>query len=408
MNAAASCRRASPSLLDGIAALPRDVAVSDLTQDSRAARPGGAFLAVHGTRRARPQVRAAGGRQRRARGAVGARAGRGGARPAFGDRWSRRCRACANTRARSPTASSARRRARWRWPASPAPTARPPAPICWRRRWNAAAGRPPTSARSAPAGRAALVASALTTGDAVTVQRTLAQSARRRRRQRGDGSLLARARPGARRRGAVPHRRVHQPHARPSRLPRHDGELRRRQGAAVHARDLRVARDQRRRRVRPRSSRIDPRGRGRARSSPAAVTSRARAARRASCAPCTSSCRRAASSSSSIRAGAPARCVCPLIGDFNVDNLLAVIAVLLDWDVAARAGRSRALARVHAAPGRMETFGGARRAARGGRLRAHARRAAQGAGARRARMRAAGCVVRVRLRRRPRSPASAR
>src|SRR5690349_19091280 len=36
-------------LLDGIAALPRDVAVSDLTQDSRAARPGGAFLAVHGT-----------------------------------------------------------------------------------------------------------------------------------------------------------------------------------------------------------------------------------------------------------------------------------------------------------------------------------------------------------------------
>ena len=26
--------------------------------------------------------------------------------------------------------------------------------------------------------------------------------------------------------------------------------------------------------------------------------------------------------------------VCPLVGDFNVDNLLTVIAVLLDWDIA--------------------------------------------------------------------------
>jgi len=36
-------------LLDGFAVLPRDLAVTDLTQDSRAACPGGAFLAVHGT-----------------------------------------------------------------------------------------------------------------------------------------------------------------------------------------------------------------------------------------------------------------------------------------------------------------------------------------------------------------------
>ena len=48
--------------------------------------------------------------------------------------WSRRCRACASTRARSPIASSARRRRAWRSPASPAPTARPPAPIYSRRR----------------------------------------------------------------------------------------------------------------------------------------------------------------------------------------------------------------------------------------------------------------------------------
>ena len=37
-------------LLAGLAELPRDVAVNDLTQDSRAARPGSAFLAVHGSR----------------------------------------------------------------------------------------------------------------------------------------------------------------------------------------------------------------------------------------------------------------------------------------------------------------------------------------------------------------------
>src|SRR5689334_6722266 len=36
-------------LLAGFADLPRDVPVSDLTQDGRAARPGCAFLAVRGT-----------------------------------------------------------------------------------------------------------------------------------------------------------------------------------------------------------------------------------------------------------------------------------------------------------------------------------------------------------------------
>ena len=36
-------------LLDGLAALPRDVQVSDLTQDGRAAQPGCAFLALHGS-----------------------------------------------------------------------------------------------------------------------------------------------------------------------------------------------------------------------------------------------------------------------------------------------------------------------------------------------------------------------
>ena len=49
----------------------------------------------------------------------------------------------------------------------------------------------------------------------------------------------------------------------------------------------------------------------------------------------------------------------PLVGDFNVDNLLTVIAMLLDWELTPEQV-TQALARVHAAPGRMETFGGGR------------------------------------------------
>jgi UDP-N-acetylmuramoyl-L-alanyl-D-glutamate--2,6-diaminopimelate ligase len=48
-----------------------------------------------------------------------------------------------------------------------------------------------------------------------------------------------------------------------------------------------------------------------------------------------------------------------LLGDFNVENLLAVIAMLLDWGLGPERV-TEALGRVHAAPGRMETFGGGR------------------------------------------------
>jgi UDP-N-acetylmuramoyl-L-alanyl-D-glutamate--2,6-diaminopimelate ligase len=48
---------------------------------------------------------------------------------------------------------------------------------------------------------------------------------------------------------------------------------------------------------------------------------------------------------------------CPLVGDFNVDNLLIVIAVLLDWDIPLEQV-IRVLSTLHAAPGRMQTFGG--------------------------------------------------
>ncbi len=46
-----------------------------------------------------------------------------------------------------------------------------------------------------------------------------------------------------------------------------------------------------------------------------------------------------------------------LVGDFNVDNLLIVIAVLLDWKLPLDQVVA-AVAKVQAAPGRMQTFGG--------------------------------------------------
>jgi UDP-N-acetylmuramoyl-L-alanyl-D-glutamate--2,6-diaminopimelate ligase len=48
-----------------------------------------------------------------------------------------------------------------------------------------------------------------------------------------------------------------------------------------------------------------------------------------------------------------------LVGEFNVDNLMTVLAILLDWGLSAEQS-AQALSRVHAAPGRMETFGGTR------------------------------------------------
>ena len=72
-------------------------------------------------------------------------------------------------------------------------------------------------------------------------------------RVRLHGSVLARARSGPREWRALPHGRVHQPHARPSRLPRHDGAVRRRQGAAVRLARARRAHHQCRRRVRRRA-----------------------------------------------------------------------------------------------------------------------------------------------------------
>src|SRR5687768_10751090 len=49
MSATTMQERSLGQLVAGLAELPRDVAINDLTQDGRAARPGCAFLAVRGT-----------------------------------------------------------------------------------------------------------------------------------------------------------------------------------------------------------------------------------------------------------------------------------------------------------------------------------------------------------------------
>ena len=49
----------------------------------------------------------------------------------------------------------------------------------------------------------------------------------------------------------------------------------------------------------------------------------------------------------------------PLIGEFNVDNVLTVLAILLAWNISLQSAVA-ALAECHAPPGRMETIGGGR------------------------------------------------
>ena len=163
----------------------------------------------------------------------------------------------AGASARSPIASSASRRPTCASPASPAPTARPPPPTCWRRR-RTAVGRRGAYLGTLGFGRpGALGDAGLTTPDCVSVHRRLARGPRRRRDDARPRGVVARARPGARRRRAIRHRGLHQPDPRPSRLPRHARGLRRRQGAAVPHAGPAPRRDQRARRVRPRARRRD-------------------------------------------------------------------------------------------------------------------------------------------------------
>ena len=361
MNARRQLRRASP---DCSTASPRCRATSrssDLTQDGRAARARQRVPRGARQRRARPQVRAAGRRQRRARGAVGARAGARWFPICRRRSWSRRCRACANT---PSTIADRFFGAPSRALAVAGITGTNGKTTCAYLLAQAleAAGRPAAYMGTIGTGPPARARSraALTTGDAITVQRTLAGLRAGGAAQRRDGSVLARARPGARRRACA---------SAPPRSPtsraitstitapwRATAPPRR---GCSRATDL-VSRvinvdDAFGRAARHRSARARPRS-----SSRAAATSRTRAA--------PAGFVRAMHVTLSTRgielefdsSWGTGALVCPLVGDFNVDNLLTVIAVPARLGPA-RSSRSSARCRsVRAAPGRMETFGGTR------------------------------------------------
>ena len=225
-------------------------AVTRITSDSRQVQPGDAFVAYPGenARRARlhPATRSRAARAR-AVGAAGASRGspRGASRNAPVDDLQ------AARSARSPTPSTASRRALWMVGVTgtngktSCATGRAGA-----RRSSAGARR--RWARSATACVGALEPPATPRPTPRCCRRRLRDFVRAARASRGDGSLVARPRPGPRQRRDVRRCAVHQPHARPSRLPRHDGAptARPRRGCSSWP-GLSIARDQPRRCVRP-------------------------------------------------------------------------------------------------------------------------------------------------------------
>jgi UDP-N-acetylmuramoyl-L-alanyl-D-glutamate--2,6-diaminopimelate ligase len=341
-------------LLSGLATLPRDVAISDLTQDGRAAGPGSAFLAVHGTRehglKYAPQAVANGARAvlwepapvaevpdlpsdiviapvERLREHASTIADRFFAAPSSGMSVV----GITGTNGKTTCAyllSQALENA----------------------------GRPAAYMGTIGTGRpGALTASALTTGDAVTVQRTLA-----RLRATGAASVAMEVSSHAIdqwRVGAVRFRTAAFTNLTRDHLDYH-GTME--QYAAAKAKLF--AREELGSRVINvddafgRQLAMDPRGRGRL-----VVTSRGHQSHARSAAGFVRAMHIVLSRAgiaiefdSSWGAGA---FTCPLVGDFNVDNLLTVLGVLLDWGLTLDEAAG-ALESVRAAPGRMETFGG--------------------------------------------------
>jgi UDP-N-acetylmuramoyl-L-alanyl-D-glutamate--2,6-diaminopimelate ligase len=341
-------------LLDGIASLPRDVEISDLTQDGRAASPGCAFLAVRGTNE--------------------------------------------HGLAYAPQAvANGARAVLW----EPAPVAVVPelpsdivvAPVANLRehvsgiadRFFGApsqhlsvagitgtngkttcayllaqalelAGRPAAYMGTIGTGRPrALRASALTTGDAITVQRTLSELRR-------DGAAgvamevsshaLDQARVGAVRFRTAAFTNLTRDHLDYHGTMDNYGAAKSRLFTRPDLKSRVINIDD----AFGRQLAADVNGRGRL-----IVTSRARAAHASSAAGFVHATQVSLSArgielefDSSWGSGAV---TASLVGDFNVDNLLTVIAVLLDWEIDP-AEVARVLSQVRATPGRMETFGG--------------------------------------------------
>jgi len=343
-------------LLDGLAALPRDVAISDLTQDGRTAQPGCAFLALHGTSehglKYAPQAVANGARavlwepapvavvpdlpsdiviapiaQLRSHAST------------IADRFfgapSRSLSVAGITGTNGKTTCAYLLAQAWE-----------------------SAGRPAAYMGTIGTGRPRrLTSSALTTGDAVTVQRTLA-------RLRDEGAACVAMEVSSHaidqsRVGAVRFRTAAFTNLTRDHLDYHGtlenyGATKARLFAHADLASRVINVDD----AFGRQLALDPRGRGRLIVTSRGHQSHARAA---------AGFVRAMNVDLSERgvelefdsSWGPGGLTSALVGDFNVDNLLTVIAILLDWGLTPEQA-SEALRQAHAAPGRMETFGGGR------------------------------------------------
>jgi UDP-N-acetylmuramoyl-L-alanyl-D-glutamate--2,6-diaminopimelate ligase len=346
--------RSLASLLGGLAALPRDVEISDLTQDGRAVRPGSAFLAVRGS--------AAHGLD------YAAQAVANGARAVL---WE------PARDVQLPDLPSD-------IVVAPVPELRRHASLIADRFFGSpsqhlaiagvtgtngkttcayllaqaleAGGRPAAYMGTIGTGRAhSLKPSSLTTGDAVTAQRTLAAL-------RADGAVSVAMEVSSHaldqhRVGAVRFRTAAFTNLTRDHLDYH-GTMER-YGAAkasLFSRDELVSRVINVDDAFGRQLALDPQGKGRL-----ITTSRGHQSHTRSAAAFV----RAMHVDLSVRgitlefdsSWGTGALACPLVGDFNVDNLLTVTAVLLDWGMSIDAAVA-ALAKVKAPPGRMETFGG--------------------------------------------------
>ncbi len=179
-----------------------------------------------------------------------------------------------------------------------------------------------------------------TTPEAIDLQRTFRADARRRRPQRRARGLVARVDAAPARSRPLRRARVHEPDPGPSRLPRDDGGLLRRQAPPFHGRGAAPGRREHRRRAGAparRGARGDPAG--------AARHVRVRRRRRDPSRGPSARCLRRA-----LPGAEGSTCARPLRGRFNVENVLGAVAAaqLLDIDdeaIAAGARRARGCAR---------------------------------------------------------------
>ncbi len=354
MNSPSTISRSLAGLVEGLAELPRDVTVTDLTQDGRGARPGSAFLAVHGSvehgLRYAPQAVANGAR------AVLFEPAPVAVVPELPsdivvapvERLRERASLIADRFFDAPsqhlsvagiTGTNGKTTCAYLLAQALEISGRAAAYM-----GTIGTGRP-----------GALAASALTTGDAVTVQRTLAAL-----RAAGAANVamevsshaIDQARVGAVRFRTAAFTNLTRDHLDYHGTMEHYGATKARLFSLPGLQSRIINVDD----VFGRQLAMDPRGRGRL-----IVTSRGHQTRVRSA----DGFVRAMHVELSTRgigiefdsSWGPGEINCALVGDFNVDNLLTVVAILLDWGLATE-DATRALARVQATPGRMQTFGG--------------------------------------------------